>query len=149
TEIGVLEPGSLNVPPARQTGSFVLDSIARELPPLSDYDDSVWDGTIQEERLKETLAADVRRRAMEWYQSAAAHEPEGGRTHVDAFNTTLADQLNRESCVAAYLLYLKSNAHFAKLKDLFYKEDASFQMLLQLLQFRDPLEMFDPFNDIE
>ncbi|MGH3679052.1 MAG: hypothetical protein ACRDT2_01815 [Natronosporangium sp.] len=147
--IRLLEPARLDVPANRQTGSFVLDRIAAALPPAADYDERVWDELIQPDRLTEVLAREVVPRTTEWYRSALEQPVRREESPVDAPNRLLADQLNRESTVAGYLLYLKEHQHLDRLKELFYRADRPFAHLLQLLQHRDPLELFDPFQDID
>ena len=148
-QIRLLEPASLDGPSSRATGSFVVDSIARELPPLAQYDDSIWDNLIQAERLKQTLIDVVVPRSTEWHKSASERERRTGRGQTEQPNELMAEQLNRESALAGYLLYLKDHNHIDKLKNLFYKPDRHLDQVLRLLTLHDPLELLDPFKDID
>ena len=138
----------MDAPESRLTGSFIIDSIARKLPPLAQYDDAVWNQAIRADSLKATLTKEVLQRTIEWYKNASEHERRIGRKQDD-LNTLVADQLNRESAVAGYLLYLKVNKHFDKLKELFYKGDLQIAQIAKLLSYQDPLDVLDPHKDID
>jgi hypothetical protein len=137
-----IEPATLGDPKREIPGSYVLDSIRQKLPPIEDYKDEIWDELINAEDLKRTLNTDVLNNTMTWYQT---HRPRG---EEGTANRMVAQQLNRESTVAGYLLYLKENQQTSELKHLFYKLDRNLLHLLQYLTYQDPLEAFDPHNDI-
>jgi hypothetical protein len=61
----------------------------------------------------------------------------------------VADQLNRESALAGFVMYLKANQQFDVLKNLFYRPDKNLARLVALLKFRDPLDYMDPFKDLD
>lgn len=151
----------------RPSGSFVLDSIAKNLPPLLAYNDAIWDKLLVPDDLAKTLSTVVVQQTLEWYKGALAQQrtgatnplvprptvppvsiPSGQPKPEEVLNGLVADQLNRESAVSGYLLYLKENNHVDVLHDLFYKPDTQFSQLMELLAFHDPLEMMDPFKDI-
>ena len=46
-----LEPAELRAADQLLGGSFVLESVARRLPPLEDYNDSIWEEAIRPERI--------------------------------------------------------------------------------------------------
>lgn len=153
-EIRLLETASLNEARHRLASSFVIDSIAEKLPPLTQYDDSVWDKLIQTDSLKDILNNVVVPRTTEWYKGASVRERRIGAglergIERGGVNDLLADQLNRESTIAGYILFLKANKHTDKLKQLFYKPDQQLSQLLKLVTFKDPLDYFDPFKDID
>jgi hypothetical protein len=137
-QIRTLEPASLDRTSSDRTGSFVVDSVARELPPLADYTDSVWQNVISADRLKETLTAVVVPRATEWYKGASDRERRAGRGQLDSLNELVAHELNRESALAGYILYLKDNNHIERLKQLFYNPDDHVARILNLSTFQDP-----------
>src|SRR5215204_1672262 len=121
-EIKFVEPASIDAPEPGLTGSYVIDSIASELPPLSAYKDDVWDHVIQAGRLTNTLTTVIVPRCMEWYQATGEQHHRTGRGQDDVLNNRMgADQLNRESVISGYLLYLKANNQLDQLKDIFYK----------------------------
>ncbi|MDN4520004.1 hypothetical protein JN086_24465 [Mycolicibacterium austroafricanum] len=137
-----LEVGSIDTSRIRGTGTFLGDRIAAELPPLEEYDDSVWD-RLDTGRLNEILRAEVTQEVQNW-QRAQPVSREGS----DAV-TRAATQLARESAFAGLLTHLKLTSQFDVLKDLFYKPDRNLQKLLSVLKYRDPLEYIDPKHDIE
>lgn len=141
-----LEPARLDTDQTRTPDSFVIESIARELPPLEEYNDAVWDRALQPNRLQQTLTQEVIPQTMKWHQSALRQANRGGGADAQM---QVAQQLNRESAVAGYLLYLKEKGQFGKLKDFFYKADTRLLRLQKLFEFRDPLEYIDPFKDID
>lgn len=71
--IRAVEPGTLATSRDRISGSFVIDSIARDLPPLDKYEESVWNTVIEPGRLKKALSSAAVPRVTEWYKRAAAH----------------------------------------------------------------------------
>jgi hypothetical protein len=148
-QVRALEPASLDGGPRRVTGSFVVDAIARDLPPLAQYSDAVWDSVLQPDRLKQTLATVVVPRTTEWYRGASDRERRAGRGRDEELNQLVADQLNRESALAGYMMYLKDNKQVDKLKKLFYKPDKHLAKVLNLLTYQDPLDFLDPFKDID
>jgi hypothetical protein len=136
------------------TGSFVIESLARELPADVAEDDPVWDRLIDAGRIGNTLSQEVIPKVMEWHRSPPDVRSGDTRAGVatrsmDDANQQVAQQLQRESLVAGYLLHLKQNKQYGLLKQLFYKPDVRFQLLTKLLQFKDPLDYMDPFKDIE
>jgi hypothetical protein len=151
--VRAIAPATLNTAETRLGGSFVMEAIAQSLPPIEQYDDAVWDGAIQAARLQDTLTQVVVPQTMKWYGSALSRAAQDGASRsaakpVDALNHQVAQQLNRESGVAGFMLYLKANQHFEALKHLFYKPDTHLSLLLNLLSFRDPLDYMDPFKDL-
>lgn len=149
--IAQLEPASLGSGEARFGGSFVMEKIAQSLPPLEQYDPSVWDDAIQAPRIQEALEKVVIPETLKWQKSALTRgsEPRETDRRPAAINDMVADQLNRESAVAGFMMYLHANQHFDELKNLFYRPDKSLARLLALLKFRDPLEYMDPFQDLD
>ncbi|HKZ04237.1 MAG TPA: hypothetical protein VJU81_02100 [Methylomirabilota bacterium] len=148
-----LEPAELRAADQLLGGSFVLESVARSLPPLEDYKDTVWNDAIRPERIQDTLRTTVVPEVTRWHHTAVARgsqEPRGtGARTDDGLNEQVAAQLNRESAVAGFLLYLKANNQLDALKRIFYKPDEHLGRLLQVLRYQDPLEWLDPFRDIE
>jgi hypothetical protein len=130
----------------RSTGTFVGDAIARELPELDKYTDAVWDG-FTVERLQKMLVDQSVPAVLEW-QRTQGTDAAGARTGGGA-TMQMAEQVSRESAMAGYVLHLKETRQFDILKNLFYKQDLKFSHLQALLKFRDPLDYFDPFKDIE
>src|SRR5829696_2166876 len=65
-----LSPATVATSEPRFGGSFVMEQVARSLPPLEEYDDSVWDQAIQPARLQDTLAREVVPQTMKWYSTA-------------------------------------------------------------------------------
>jgi len=147
--IARLEPATLDSPAGRPGASFVIDSIARDLPPPERYDEAVWDRVIRPERVKEALARDVVPRVLEWRKGAARRDDDddndGGLAELDRASAT---QLERESVLAGYLLFLKEQKQYGVLQQMFYKPNDNLASLLRVLEFRDPLDVFDPFKDI-
>ncbi len=147
-QIRRVDPASADTPQSRLTGSFIIDGIARKLPPLAKYDDAIWNQLIRADRLKETLTKQVLPKTLEWYKNASEQERRTGRRQDD-LNNLVADQLNRESAVAGYLLYLKANKHLDQLKQFFYKADLQIAQIGKLLSYQDPLDVLDPHKDID
>lgn len=130
-----------------ESGSFVVDAIAKRLPPLDQYSDAVWDQVLQPAALQETLTKAVVPRLTEWYRTTAQEEKRTARQGHDSAGE-LSMQLARESSLAGYLLYLREHKQAAKLKQLFYR-DTSLGQLTRLFDFKDPLDLMDPFKDID
>lgn len=149
--IGKLEPAALTESTTRFGGSFVMERIAQQLPPLEKYDPSVWDRAIQAPQIQETLQRVVIPETLKWHKDALTRGAERAATgrRPAAINDMVADQLNRESAVAGLVMYLKANRQFDELKNLFYRPDKNLSRLLALLKFRDPLDYMDPFKDLD
>lgn len=109
----------------------VLETIRSELPPLEEYHDGVWDTVLEPDRLTRVLTDKVVPQMM---RGAQPGKPMAA--------------LSRESAIAGFLTYLKENGHTDVLRDLFYRPDTMMHRIPEVLRFRDPLELFDPFNDI-
>ena len=120
-----LEPAQLRDAETRFGGSFVMESIAGSLPPLSEYDDSVWDRAIKPAAIKKTLDGVVIPRTQQWHTAATGRKTtdDGPVRGPEAVTGMVAEQLQRESAVAGFLMYLKDNQHFDELRDLFYRPD--------------------------
>ena len=113
-----VEPASLGDGLRGPQGTYIFDSINQNLPPLSDYNDSIWNDLIQPESLKLTLKRVVVPKCMNWYRRNWENYKRSNRAgREDLASKMVADQLNKESALAGYLLYLKENKHFDKLKD--------------------------------
>jgi hypothetical protein len=147
-QIRMVAPASARTSQPRVSGSQVLDSIASRLPALAEYTDAIWNRVIRADRLQETLTREVIPRANDWYKRTVEQERRAGRKQ-DELNHLVADQLDRESAVAGYLLHLKANRHFDKLKELFYKPDLQIARITALLAYQDPLDVLDPQKDID
>ncbi|MBJ7336998.1 MAG: hypothetical protein JHC64_04840 [Mycolicibacterium sp.] len=149
--IANLEPAALTASETRFGGSFVMESIAALLPPLDQYDPSIWEKAIQAPRIQETLQKVVIPETLKWHQAALTRGTEARPTdrRPAAINDMVANQLNRESAVAGFVMHLKSNQQFDELKKIFYQPDKSLAPLLKLLKFHDPLEYMDPFHDLD
>ncbi|GFG49028.1 hypothetical protein CQY20_22955 [Mycolicibacterium agri] len=150
-DIAKLAPAQLIDAETRVGRSFVMESIAEALPPLDEYDPSVWDQAIQAPRIQEVLQRVVIPETLKWHRTALTRGTERqptGRTAA-ALNDMVADQLNRESAAAGFVMYLKSNGQFDALRKLFYQPDKYLGRLLSLLRFRDPLDYMDPFKDLD
>ncbi|MDO9101110.1 MAG: hypothetical protein Q7J20_02020 [Candidatus Nitrotoga sp.] len=143
-KISRLHAGSNEVPRKGAMGSFVIENLTRELPPLERYDERIWERLIDEERIKTTLNREVIPSIMEWYRGA--QEPRAN-SRVEQTNALVAEQLQRESAVASYVLHLKQTKQFEALKQLFYKPGNHWANLQKLLSFKDPLDYMDPFKD--
>lgn len=150
--IAKLEPAALAASDQRFGGSFVMESIARALPPLEKYDPAVWDTAIDPAKIEETLKSTVIPETLRWHKGALARPADGGREATRtsaAINSMVAEQLNRESTVAGFVMHLKANKQFDELRNLFYRPEKSLARLLALLKFRDPLDYFDPNHDLD
>lgn len=151
-----LEPSTVNTFRNRVGGSFVMDEIAKKLPPIEDYDDSIWEAAIEPTRIRKTLDEVVIPETIRWHKAKIAEDPHAAtgvargtlEQHANPTNMA-ARQLDHESSIAGYITYLKDAKQFSKLKDLFYKEDKHLAKLLKFLQFKDPLEYIDPFKDLD
>ena len=146
-----LEPASLAPSTQRPGGSFVMESIARSLPPLDRYNDSVWEQAIQPARIQETLQKTVIPETMKWHKSVLARglDQRAPATRAKPVNDMIAEQLERESALAGFVTWLKANQHFDALRKLFYKPDLHLSRLLALLKYRDPFDYMDPFKDLD
>ena len=94
-----ITPARLTASRKRSTGTFVSDAIASELPPLEQYDESVWK-MLEPARLKRLLADVSVREVNEW---AAAAPPRTARDRDLSPAALMAMQLQRESLLAGYL----------------------------------------------
>jgi len=159
--IAKLAPAALSATAGTAGGSFVIDAIARELPPESQYDPSIWARVLHPDRVSDALAKAVVPRIMEWRDEAAGGRLRGGgagaeRKSADRsgpgredIDQASAAQLHRESVVAGYLQFLHENKQFDALHRMFYRPDTRLASLTRVLDFRDPLDLFDPFRDIQ
>jgi hypothetical protein len=143
-KIHLFGPAILNTSQDLATGSFVIDSIASKLPPLEEYDNKVWNKVIRADRLNKILTNEVAPRVSDWYQNISAQTSPNGNV-----SNLVADQLNRESAIAGYVLFLREQKHFDKLKQLFYQPDDKLNRFLGLLNYQDPFEVFDPLKEID
>ena len=162
-DVRVLQPASAERATPRATGSFVLDAVAADLPRYRNTTTLCGTNVIQTDSLANVLTEVVVPRTRDWYTTAADRGRAGSAAtragiaalkQEDILNKMLGEQLNRESALAGYLLYLKHNNNFAALKDIFYqKQEAQIATQLarlsQLLTFRDPLDIMDPRHDID
>lgn len=156
TKVSRLEPARLEQVQRQFAGSFALEHIGRQLPELSDYDDSIWHRLITEEGLKRTLQEDVVSEAMEWYRTTLSNQAARAVTKttrndssLPEANQALTEQLNYESAISGYVLHLSQTKQYDTLKSLFYKENLKLKHLLKFLQYESPLDYFDPFKDID
>jgi hypothetical protein len=145
TRVVDLGPGRLATSRTRGADTFVAEAIARDLPPLEEYDDSVWD-RIDATRLRAVLNDVAVPRVTEW---ATAQPPLNPRDRKASTAELMAEQLNRESVHAGYLLHLKDTGQFETLKAIFYKPDLTLPKLQALLKFKSPLDYIDPFKDLD
>ncbi len=157
--IARLDPACFPDPSHGAGGSFVIDELARELPDQPHDDPAIWDRVLAPARVEDTLARVVVPRVMQWRDDAAGGRLRGtaiarstseqagpAREDIDRLSAT---QLQHESVVAGYLQFLHQNKHYDLLRRLFYKPDQRMQALRRVLEFRDPLDLFDPFRDID
>lgn len=157
--IARLDPARFRAPAQGAGGSFVIDELARGLPEQPHDDPAVWDRVLAPARVEDALARVVVPRVMQWRDDAAGGRLRGGavarkagdpaapaREDIDRLS---ASQLQRESVVAGYLQFLQQNKQYDLLQRLFYKPDLRMQALRRVLEFRDPLDLFDPFRDID
>jgi hypothetical protein len=144
-----VEPASLGDGLRGPQGTYIFDSINQNLPPLSDYNDSIWNDLIQSESLNLTLKRIVVPKCMNWYRRNWENYKRSNRAgREDLASKMVADQLNKESALAGYLLYLKENKHFDKLKESFY-QFRNISGILAYLKYQDPLDTIDPLKDID
>ena len=151
-----IEQQTINIAPAsvgpavkNRMGSFVIEEISKTLPPHNDYNDSIWDNLLNTNRVQEILDRTAVPKSMEWYKQNSG-EFRMAKGQEELANKMVADQLNKESVFSGYLLFLKESGQFDKLKDIFYDQKSlKLAKALRLLQFKDPLEAFDPQKDIE
>ncbi|OOG79142.1 hypothetical protein B0E41_25290 [Hydrogenophaga sp. A37] len=126
----------------RSTGTLLGDLLSKKLPDLDRLDEAAWD-VIDEGLLDDMLARSVVPEVEEWQRSQLANRQGLGTAD------RVAEQLARESSFAGLLVYLRKTKQFDALKDLFFKVNADLPKLQSLLQFRDPLDHFDPKKDID
>jgi len=152
-QIGMLAPAVPDTGRGRLFGSFVADAIASGLPPLDQYDDTIWDRLIEPVAVRRVLDEEVVPKITEWHRRAADPGRGGGRRRTPTdLHAVMADQLDVESTTAGFLLYLRDNRQFETLKALFYRRQLQMQKvtdLLRLAQFKNPLDYFDPFHDLD
>ncbi|CAN5614375.1 hypothetical protein BH23ACI1_BH23ACI1_19350 [soil metagenome] len=131
---------------AKEGSTFIYDIIAEKLPPIDDYEPEVWDELLAPATLEAMLNREAVQRAFEWQHEAFNARASRSMTDI---NQMLADQLNRESLAAGYLLELKVAGNVEALKEIFYALDPKLMFLEKLRGFRNPLDYFDPFKDID
>ncbi|MGH8242616.1 MAG: peptidoglycan-binding protein [Steroidobacteraceae bacterium] len=148
-ETRLLEPASIASAGHRPASSFVVDRIVSDLPSSAQYDDAVWDQVLQVDRIKSILTEFVLPQANDWYKRALQSDARPGRQAIEETNALLAQQLSRESTIAGYLLFLKANNQLKQLKNLFYDSHDHIQKLVNLIAYRDPLDLIDPFRDLD
>lgn len=148
-EIVDLRAATLEGTRQRSTGTFIGEVIARRLPPASEYTESVW-RILENDRLHEMLRSEVVPQIRDWQARAANDGVAGTGQRVTATPLELmSEQLSRESVVAGYLLHLRETKQFGALFQIFYKQDVDLSKLTAMMQFRDPLDYFDPKHEIE
>lgn len=131
----------------KNSNSFLVDEIARNLPPEAEYNPAIWDQLLNGDKIKDILNTVVIDKVMEGYKSMP-NQPGLARSSK-SMNQFLAEQVNTESVAAGYLLQLKEAKSYDKLKDLFYLKNENFKKMLQLLQFDNPFDTIDPFHDLD
>ncbi|MDG0793832.1 hypothetical protein OMP38_25685 [Cohnella ginsengisoli] len=128
-------------------GSFLLQAIAAELPPLERYKPDVWQEFIDRDRLDKLLNTVVREACMNWYAQLlqqGASVQRLVRLSAAAASEALEKKVNEESVIAGMLLYLAEHKLYDQLRQLFYKTEADLESLLQALYASDPFETLDP-----
>jgi hypothetical protein len=145
-----IAPANLRPTVKNTMGSFVIEEIGKQLPPEEAYNESLWDSMITSDRMQEHLERVAVPQTMEWYKEHFAELRRQGQGHEDVPNKMAADQLNKESVISGYLIYLKENKQFDQLKDIFYdKAHLKLNNALQFLKFNNPLDTIDPQKDID
>jgi hypothetical protein len=140
-----LEPAVLKTSRTRSTGTFLTDAIARDLPPLERYDESIWEALVERDRVVELLAREVVPAIHKWSEDNPPAQRVRGASHAQA----VARQVQRESVIAGYLLHLRRLKQFNLLKEIFYKRDADLQVMQAIVASQDPLEYIDPASEID
>jgi hypothetical protein len=135
-------PATIETARTRGTDTFLTEQLARDLPPIERYNDGIWDRLLDEGRLRDVLANVSLAQVVKWQNDA-------NQFGVTDTALPMTEQLVRESTMAGYLLFLRKEKHFDLLKRIFYKEDLALDRFADVLGFRDPLEMMDPFKDID
>jgi hypothetical protein len=75
--IGNLKPAQLHASETRFGGSFVMESIAKSLPSLAEYEPSVWDRAIVPAEIQKTLDKVVIPRTQQWHTAALSRDARG------------------------------------------------------------------------
>ncbi|MGE0400115.1 MAG: peptidoglycan-binding protein [Kofleriaceae bacterium] len=144
-----VEPATIDAVESPSTRSFVLEAIMGSLPPLERYQDDVWDRIALRDHVQQVLTSTVPK-ITDWYMSDRSTDVASrGDSDSQAALKMVVEQVNRESAVAGYLLFLAEHKQYEKLKNIFYKQRTDVTRLVQLLAYRDPLEMIDPFHDLQ
>lgn len=140
--VRALELGSLRASDVRGSGSVLVQELARELPPLESYDESLWTTLLSKGHLKTVLTKQV-------VPAVMASRGTGTAANWNADAADLKVRLQRESAMAGLLTQLRATKAHDMLKEIFYKEDTRAAELQRLMQYRDPLDYLDPFRDLD
>jgi hypothetical protein len=144
-------------PAAPQDGfthvSFVMQAVARNLPPLAEYRDSVWaQRAIKNDELQVVLTDQVRPAVMVRYRELCTAQL-NRRMMMRTAEQTATAMLESESRLAGLLIMLRDAKAYSALKDLFYHNAQQTQVLMDVLagvaQYEDPFETMDPKKDLQ
>jgi hypothetical protein len=147
-EVSRLDPARGEATRQASMGSFVIDALARQLPPAERMNQRMWDQLVSEERIRAALAQEVVPQVTSWYKRAQDGRVAAAGRRADDDNEQVAAQLQRESAAAGYLLHLQRTQQYQALQQLFYKPEAKLERLTELLSFKNPLDYIDPFRDL-
>jgi hypothetical protein len=119
-----LAPGIAAGGRLRSTDSLVIERVAAGLPPIDEYEPSVWDTVITTDRIDGVLRRDVVDFYTKAYESVRDSELPGTRRSTGDGGTArvgaLTHQLQFESAMAGALLHLARGKHHDALKEIFY-----------------------------
>ena len=135
----------------RSFQSAVLDAVARQLPPLERYHDSVWQEVLAPARLQALLQNEVAPQALAAFhdgQRTNGDQRVAVRARIRPSRQALQATLDHESMVAGTLATLASAKLHADLKSMFYDAAVGVADLPTKLRLADPFETFDPTKDL-
>ncbi|MEP6637322.1 MAG: peptidoglycan-binding protein, partial [Acidobacteriota bacterium] len=148
-EIETLEPAAML--DGFNFAGILMRAVASRLPPLSGYDERVWENVLQPDSLQDVLNTQVREQVTLRYRELCEQFSHPGQSLADVAEQTARQLLEAESQTAGVLLYLKDSKAYEELKRVFYESDLTrpgIELLTERLGLTDPFETMDPKRDL-
>lgn len=136
-EIQNIKPAKLDS--GQRFGSMVMDAIAKKIPPLHKYDDSIWESVLESDIVNTILNTEVKVKATRLYEELSAL----GDNSTDTKNAeqVLRTLLDHESATAGVLLQFAKERAYEPLKSIFYRNFTSTALeKMKYLKYQDPFE---------
>ncbi len=139
-------PSPLGGQTRKPSASFIVDEITADLPVDRDATPDEWDKAIDETRVQRLLNERVAPQVMGFYKDNIKQKRNGHEEQ--ALTEQIAEQLDRESTTAAYLIHLKETKQYNRLKNMVFSKTIR-PDLFRAFDYSNPMDMIDPNKDIQ